>query len=187
MYSLVKRKRSSISIIQGYTGSFEKLKPNNKRIYSYLEKTSNCKIKNAYNLYDSNNETLGIVFSRVVNTDSYGGISVSFMPLGEDGYYAPDQTREIYKAVFKYQTPKDNFGDFWFYENPESIPSSIKSSTDLEEITHKDNSRYLTLKNIKGSKAAPKIITKLSSLVKSFYKNDLKIDRAFNDITYNDL
>lgn len=187
MYSLVKYKRSSTDLIPRYSGNSDKLKPNNKRIYSYLEKTSNCKIKNAYNLYDQNGETIGIVFCRIINSNNFGGISVTFMPLGEDGFYDPSSTKEIYNAVFKYQDLKDNFGDFWFYENPSSIPTSIKSSMEMDEVMSKDNSKLLVLRNIKGSKAAPKIITKLSSLVKSFYSSDLKISKAFNDITYNDL
>jgi len=170
-----------------FTGA-EKINPNNKQVYSFLEKATQSKVKNAYNLCDQYGETLGILFCRVINTNEFGGISISYLPLGEDGFYDVSSIFSVYNAVFKYKDlcQDTNEGDFWHYEE-ENLPNNINQALELEEFVSNDKTKYHIVKSIKGSQAAPKLIVRLSNLIKSIYSEDLKITKAFNAITFSDL
>ena len=167
-------------------GSYFKIKPNNKKVYSFLEKTFNCKIKNAYNLLDSNKESIGLVFCKILNSEEIGGVQISYIPLGEDGFYNENDIKIIFNGTFK-NKEIDSDNNVWYYES-KNIPEKLKSNFNLVEVvSNKDNCRYTAIEQIKGKKAAPKIIVRLSNAIKEVYEEDLGITAAFNPITFSDI
>lgn len=181
---LIKYKKSSA--LENYSYSYDKIKPNNKKVYAYLERISKCRIKNAYNLLDKNNETLGIVFCRLINSEKIAGVSVTFLPISSSGYYDDSNSSDIFAATFCYRAALDSEQGFWYFENS-SVPSDIQTDLDVHSFTSSDSETYNIIRHIKEADAAPKILTRLSRSIKNFYKNSLKIDRAFNDITFDAL
>lgn len=181
---LIFKKSSYTSIFNRYDkGSFFKIKPNNKRVYSLLEKMLKCKVKNAYNLLDCNGESVGILCCKIINTESLGGVQVIFLPLGEDGFYDLDTQLICFNACFKNLSIEND--NFWYYESNE-IPSYLKESFKYSDVLCGDK-KYTVLSLVKGKKAAPKIIVRTSNAIKSFYENEFGITSAFNTISFNDI
>lgn len=187
---LLKFKKSNLSfnyitnntILSSYNrGSFEKLNPNNKKRYSYLESISNCKVKNAYNLFDENGETIGIVFCKLLDSNNFGGIKISFIPLGQDGYYDKNNVIDLFDGSFEYKESYINNTDksHWKISVNESI-KHLSSIFSFDNYLNKDGSSYKILNNITGKQAAHKIIFKLADLCKSIYEKDLFINKAYN-------
>ncbi len=181
---LIRYKKSSRKkYLESYEkGSYFKIKPNNKKVYSFLEKEFNSKIKNVYNLLDPYGESIGLVCCKLINTEEIGGVQVIFLPLGENGFYDLNNMDIYFDGCFK-NIDVDN-QNFWHYENGE-FPLNDKLK--ISEILSLDNKKYCVVERIHGKKAAPKIIVKLSEIIRNMYKNDFGIMSAFNPITFDDI
>lgn len=188
---LIKFKKSSKNLfhiksetLQRYSGQYDKISPNNKKVIAYLSNLAGCKIKNAYNLYDSNQETLGILFCKLLYKNSLGGIELCFLPLGSDGFYTETSCQTLYNAVFKFETNLDK--PYWTYTDS-FIPDDLRTSIEVQEFTSSDDKLKYRLSNIEDEIAAPKIIIRLSDLVERIYNTDFGITKAYNKISFDDL
>jgi len=188
---LIKIKKASqkwfhtkVEELKRYSGNYDKISPNNKKVISYISNIAKSKIKNAYNLYDSNQDTLGILFCKLLYKDNLGGIELCFLPIGSDGFYNENSCKTIYNAVFKFEkTPKESY---WSYTDS-AIPHELKSSLEVQEFNSSDNKLLYRLSNIVDDIAAPRIIIKLSDLVERIYNKDFGITKAYNKISFDDL
>ena len=179
---LIKYKVSNSSVLSSYSkGSYFKIKPNNKKVYEYIQKHLKCNVKNIYNLLDYNSESIGLVCCKIINESSLGGIQVVFIPLGEDGFYDVSNVSILYNALFKYKEDLDA----WYYED-KNVPTSLKEFLEAAEVLSNDNVCYSIVKSIKGKSAAPKIIMRISNKIKEYYTS-LGITTAYNNITASDI
>jgi len=167
-------KRKLAFSFQNYAqGSFEKIKPNNIKVQQVLKQELKGDIINAYNLYDYDGETVGIICTRIVREQGIAGCQVIFIPIGEDGYYNFQGNEIKCDLVFSC-----NDKGQWVYSKEDTGANYMKHLSVTEGETN-----YI-LNKVEGKTAIPRVIEKVSNFIEKYYKSALKIDKAYNNIVF---